>query len=74
MLKTFVNKESSKFVWEALSISIVQKSDFIEKCLVKKTKSLYDHIKMNKLPLLNPKVASKSSNGKEKVKFVKADC
>ena len=29
---------------------------------------------MNKLPLLNPKVASKSSKGKENIKLVKADC
>ena len=29
---------------------------------------------MNKLPLLDPKVASKSSKGKEKIKLVKADC
>ena len=28
---------------------------------------------MNKLPLLNPKVASKSSKGKENIKLVKAD-
>ena len=30
--------------------------------------------KMSKLPLFNPKVASKSSKGKEKIKLVKADC
>ena len=29
---------------------------------------------MNKLPLLDPKVASKSSKGKEKIKLVKTDC
>lgn len=29
---------------------------------------------MNKLSLLNPKFASKSSRGKEKKKLVKADC
>ena len=29
---------------------------------------------MNKLPLLNPKVASKSSKGKDKIKLITADC
>ena len=29
---------------------------------------------MNKLPLLNPKVGSKSSKGKDKIKLVTADC
>ena len=72
--KTVVNKESLKSVWDAFSKGIVQKSDFIEECLVKKAKPFYDHIKMNKLPLLNPKFALKSSKGKEKIKLVKADC
>ena len=67
--KTVVNKESSKSVREALS-TMVQKSEIIEERLAKKTKSLHDH----KLPLLNPKIASKSSKGKEKINLVKADC
>ena len=71
--KTVVNKESLKSVWEASSKGIVQKSDFIEECLVKKTKPFYDHIKMNKLPLLNPKFGLKSSKGKEKIKLLKVD-
>ena len=37
-------------------------------------RSPYDYIKINKLPLLDPKVASKSSKGKEKIKLVKTDC
>ena len=64
--KNVVNTESLKSVHEALSI------DSLTSC--KKDKSLYDHIKMNKLPLLNPKVASKSSKGKEKIKLVYTDC
>ena len=71
--KTVVNKESLKSVCEAFSKGIVQKSDFIEECLVKKTKPFYDHIKMNKLPLLNPKFGLKSSKGKEKIKLLKVD-
>ena len=67
--KTVVNKESSKSVREALS-TMVQKSEIIEERLVKKTKSLDGH----KLPLLNPKIASKSSKEKEKINLVKADC
>ena len=74
MSKTVENKESLKSVLETLSIGTVQKSDFIEERLVKKIVSLYDHIKMNKLLLLNPTVASKSSKGKEKIKLIKADC
>ena len=73
-LKIVVNKESLKSVWEAPSIGIVQKSNFIEERLVKKTKSIHDHIKMNKLPLLNTEVVSKSSKGQENIKLVKADC
>ena len=73
-LKIVVNKESLKSVWETPSIGIVQKSNFIEERLVKKTKSIHDHIKMNKLPLLNTEVASKSSKGQENIKLVKADC
>ena len=42
----------------------MQKLDFIEERLVKKTKPLYDHIKMSKLSLLNPKGTSKYSKGK----------
>ena len=38
VFKTVANKESSKSVWEVLSIGMVQKSDFIEESLVKKTK------------------------------------
>ena len=72
VLKTAVNKESLKCVQEALSIGIVEKLGFIEDHLVKETKSLYDDIKMSKLSLLNPKVASKSSKRKQKDKFSKS--
>ena len=57
--------KSLESVREALSIGIVEKSGFIEERLVIKTKSLYDHMKMKKLPLVNPKVASKSSKIKK---------
>ena len=45
---------------------MVQKSDFIEESLVKETKSLHNHLKMNKLSLLNPKVVQYPQKEKER--------
>ena len=51
-----------------------QSIKFLDECLIRKSVSLYDNIKLNKLPLFRQRIECKPTRAEWTVRLLKADC
>ena len=74
VLKTVVPPDSVESICTGYAIKERQSIQFVDEHLIRKSVSLYDNIKLNKLPLLSQRIERKPSHAEWTVTLLKADC